>query len=84
MEPQSLINILFGLVAFFGGIWIRGIADSLKELKRTDSGLASKMQAIEVLIAGDYIKRDDFHDFTKTLFDTLAKIEEKLDRKVDK
>ena len=84
MDPQSLINILFGLVAFFGGIWVRGIADSLKELKQVDTELASKMQSIEVLIAGDYIKRDDFHDFTKELFGKLAKIEEKLDRKVDK
>lgn len=84
MDTQSLINILFGLVAFFGGIWVRGIADSMKELKHTDSELATKVQAIEVLVAGEYIKREDFEGFTKAMFVKLDKIEDKLDKKVDK
>lgn len=84
MDTQSLINILFGLVAFFGGIWVRGIADSMKELKHTDSELATKVQAIEVLVAGEYIKREDFESFAKAMFVKLDKIEDKLDKKADK
>ena len=84
MDTQSLINILFGLVAFFGGVWIRGIADSLKELKHADVELSEKVQAIEVLVAGEYIKREDFEKFATAMFTKLDKIEEKIDRKADK
>jgi len=46
--------------------------------------LITKLQAIEVLVAGTYIKRDDFNDVIKVLFAKLDKIDEKLDAKADK
>jgi len=42
------------------------------------------LQAIEVLVAGTYIKRDDFNDVIKVLFAKLDKIDEKLDAKADR
>lgn len=84
MESQSIINILFGLVTFFGGMWVRGIADSMKELKRTDAELADKVQGIEVLVAGEYVKRDALDKSMDALFAKLDRIELKLDGKADK
>lgn len=84
MEAQTIINILLGLVAFFGGIWVRGISDSMKDLKKTDAALADKVQKIEVLVAGDYVKRDEMDKLGDALFKKLDRIESKLDGKVDK
>lgn len=84
MEAQTIINILLGLVAFFGGIWVRGISDSMKDLKKTDAELADKVQKIEVLVAGDYVKRDEMDKLGDALFKKLDRIESKLDGKVDK
>ena len=84
MDAQMIINILLGLSAFFGGIWVRGIADSMKELKKTDSELAEKVQKIEVLVAGDYVKREEMEKLGDALFKKLDRIESKLDGKVDK
>jgi len=84
MDAQSIINILLGLSAFFGGIWVRGIADSMQELKKTDVVLADKVQKIEVLVAGDYVKREEMEKLGDALFKKLDRIEFKLDSKVDK
>jgi hypothetical protein len=84
MDNQTIINILLGLVAFFGGIWVRGLSDSMKELKKTDSELATKVQSIELLVAGQYVKREDFKELSDALFRKLDRIEVKLDSKMDK
>ena len=84
METQTVINTLLGLVAFFGGVWVRGLSDSLKELKKTDGDLTMKVQSIEVLVAGEYVKREELKAFELALFKKLDRIEEKLDNKKDK
>lgn len=84
MEAQTIINALLGLVAFFGGIWVRGLSDSMKELKTADLDLTSKVQAIELLVAGQYVRREELKSFEMALFKKLDRIEEKLDTKQDK
>ena len=84
MDAQMLINTLLGAVAFLGGIWVRGIADSMKELKTVDIELAEKVQSIEVLVAGQYVKRDELEKLGAAIFTKLDRIESKLDLKADK
>lgn len=84
MDSQTVINTLVGLVAFFGGIWVKGIADSIKDMKTTDAELAEKVQGIELLVAGQYVKREELDKLGIALFAKLDRIENKLDGKVDK
>lgn len=84
MEPQVIINILAGLVTFFFGYWMKALSDSMKELQETDRKLADKVAAIEVLVAGAYVKRDDFDKSLEAIFRKLDRIEDKLDGKADK
>jgi len=84
MDAQTMLNWAFGLTTFFGGIWVRGIADSLKELKSVDNDLATKVQGIELLVAGQYVKRDELAALGNAIFVKLDKIEAKLDHKADK
>lgn len=84
MESQTIINVLIGLVAFFGGVWVKSISESLKEMKATDTQLADKVQHIEVLVAGQYVKRDEQDALSRALFTKLDRIELKLDTKADK
>jgi len=84
MDSQTIINILLGLTAFFGGIWVRGLADSMKELKTADMLLADKVQGIELLVAGQYVKREDFRELSDAIFKKLDRIETKIDGKQDK
>lgn len=57
---------------------------SLTELREADTKLADKVSSIEILVAGQYVKRDDMDRSFSALFVKLDRIEDKLDSKVDK
>ena len=84
MDTQILINALLSLVAFLGGWWMRVMWTSLSELRSADSKLTEKVQAIEVLVAGNYVRREDLDKLTDALFKKLDSRENKVDGKVDK
>lgn len=81
---QNLLNWAFGLLNVAFGFILKALWDSYKDLKRTDAALADKVNAIEVLVAGQYVKRDDFDRVANIIFLKLDKISDKLDQKADK
>ena len=81
---QSFLNWVFGIVNIAIGAFMKVMWDSYKDLKKTDKELADKVSSIEVLVAGQYVKRDDFNTVTTQIFAKLDKILDKLDQKVDK
>ena len=83
-EFQILFNIVLGIAAFFGGFMLHAMWDKQQRLEETDIKLAEKVASIETLVAGDYVKRDEFTAHINALFSKLDKISDKLDRKVDK
>ena len=46
--------------------------------------MTEKVNTIEILIAGNYMSKQDFDKIAAAIFQKLDKIEDKLDRKVDK
>lgn len=84
MDTQTAFNIVLSLVAFLGGWVLNSLRDSIRALQKTDAELADKVQHIEVLVAGTYVKRDDMDRLGTALFAKLDKIEAKLDGKADK
>jgi len=58
--------------------------DSIRDLQDGEKKLAEKVSSIEVLVAGNYVKRDDFDRSVQAIFHKLDRIEDKLDGKADK
>jgi len=58
--------------------------ESLNELRSADARLTEKVQAIEVLVAGNYVTKSDLNVLTEALFKKLDRIESKVDNKADK
>jgi hypothetical protein len=83
-DPQTIFNVLVGLVAFLGGWVLNSLRDSIAALHHADESLTTKVQAVELLVAGSYVKRDDLDKLSAALFDKLDKIDNKLDKKADK
>lgn len=83
-DAQTAFNVVLSLVAFLGGWVLNSLRDSIASLHKSDTELATKVQHIEVLVAGSYVKRDDLDKMTTALFTKLDKIEAKLDGKADK
>lgn len=84
LTTQWILNGAMGLLAMLFGYLLKGIKDTLQDLQRRDIVLADKVQAIEVLVAGDYVKRTELVSHLDKLAQTLERIEDKLDRKADK
>jgi len=81
---QDFLNWAFGILNLILGGFIKAMWDSYKELKKTDSELAEKVNQIEVLVAGTYVKRDDFDRVANAIFLKLDKISDKLNLKADR
>jgi len=84
MDWQWIANGLFVIVSFMGGILYRDVRAGMKEQEDDLSKLATKIQGIEVLVAGDYVRKTDQDKLSEALFKKLDQICEKLDRKADK
>jgi len=83
-EPQIIFNVLLGLVAFFGGWVLNSLRDSIKSLHESETILTAKIQSVEILVAGSYVKHDDMNRLSSAIFTKLDRIETKLDKKADK
>jgi len=84
MEFQDLFNTAMGALLLLGGWFLRIMWDSLQGLQKQDRELAEKVGKIEVLVAGEYVKKEDFDRVIERLFDKLDHIELKIDSKADK
>ncbi|CAB4135420.1 hypothetical protein UFOVP1078_10 [uncultured Caudovirales phage] len=73
METQSLINIVIGIAAFFGGWTINSITRSIEKIE-------DKLNAVPII----YVSKDDYKEDLKRIYDMLDKIFGKLDDKADK
>ena len=81
---QTYLNYVFGGINLVIGFFLKVMWDSYKELKKADTNLADKVNSIEVLVAGTYVKRDDFDRVANAIFAKLDKISDKLDLKADR
>ena len=81
---QTLFNIAVGLVGALGGWILNTLWQEIKSMQATDDKLAEKVASIEVLVAGQYVKRDDMQVLSSAIFAKLDRIEDKIDSKADK
>lgn len=81
---QAIINWLLAGFGALIGFLLNAVWQSVKDLQDADKALASKVAEIEVLVAGAYVRKDEFTQSVNALFAKLDRIEDKLDKKVDK
>lgn len=81
---QTMINAIIGGFAAAVAFILRVIWEGLRELQKADVDLAAKISEIQLLVAGNYVKKDELDGVIKALFLKLDKIEDKLDKKADR
>jgi len=84
VELQTIINWGVALIAFLMGWVLNNLKSANDEQRRDLNNLSDKVQNIEVLVAGTYVKRDDMNKLGDAIFHKLDRIEAKLDSKADK
>ena len=81
---QSVINWILGGFGALLGFVVKAVWDAVKDLQASDKDLADKVSKIEVLVAGEYVKKDEFNSIMMRIFEKLDHIESKIDNKADK
>lgn len=81
---QTIINWLLAGFGTLIGFLLNAVWQAVKDLQSADKVLAEKVGSIEVLVAGTYVRKDEFMSQMNALFAKLDKIEDKIDRKADK
>ena len=74
---QTLINTIISIGAGAYALLLKSIWDSVKSLDQ-------QVGKLEVSVAGEYLKREEWKHDMQRLFDKLDAIETKLDGKADK
>jgi len=75
--------VLSGFCAVLGFL-LNAVWQAVKDLQRADNELTKRESEIEVLVAGNYVTRQEFDRVVQRLFAKLDSIDSKLDSKVDK
>jgi hypothetical protein len=81
---QELINWLVGGFGALVGFLLKVMWEAVKDLQSADLELTSKVNSIEVLVAGNYVSRDEFDKVISRLFLKLDVIDDKLTKKADR
>jgi hypothetical protein len=81
---QGMINTIITLSGGIFGWLLKTLWDSVRMLERTDDMILEKVNRVEVLVAGEYVRREEFRDTVERLFVKLDQIEAKIDQKADK
>lgn len=72
-----MVNLIITITAGGYGFVIKSMWDSLKNLD-------TQVGNLQVSVAGEYLKREEWKQDMQRLFDKLDVIDEKLDKKADK
>lgn len=84
MESQDIINVLIAGVGALFGYVLNGVRQSVNALHQADTDLTNRVQQIEVLVAGNYVTRDEYQRSMERLYAKLESIDSKLSGKADK
>jgi hypothetical protein len=95
MDWQWIANGAFVIIGIIGTALFQSLKDStehafksvnesIREIEIDAVRLTDKVQAIELLVAGNYVRKDELKNITDALFKKLDLIYEKLDKKADK
>lgn len=84
MDLMLAFNIAIALIAFLGGWLLKTLFERIRQLESADRDMAREVAALRVDLPSFYVRRDEFRQLGDSIFETLRRIEDKLDRKVDK
>jgi hypothetical protein len=79
-----LFDIAIALAGALGGWVLNSVRQSVRDLQEADRVLTDKVMQIEVLVAGNYVNKDELRNVVEDIKRTLLRIETKLDHKVDR
>ena len=83
-DYQQAFDIAITLVGGLGGWILANVQSQLNDARKSQTDLTDKVQRMEVLVAGEYVKRDEFRKDVDNIFVVLRRIEDAVAGKADR
>lgn len=80
MTPDQIYQLLLGLVAAFGGIWIRRLQSDIRDLEEDVDRIRDEYQRRDDALRDYALISDNIKDIKNTLNRILDKLDKKADR----
>lgn len=84
MMDQQVVNFLFMGASALAGFVLNSVWNAVKDLQESDKEIAEKISSIEVLVAGNYVKREEFERSIQRIFEKLDHIDAKIEGRRDR
>ena len=84
MDTQDLINTAFAALGGLTGWVLNNLKESIDSLRKQDLVTTDKIQRMEVLVAGDYVKRSELVAMLASIRCQLEKMDDKMDKMAGK
>lgn len=81
---QQVVNFLFMGASALAGFVLNSVWNAVKDLQESDKEIAEKISSIEVLVAGNYVKREEFERSIQRIFEKLDHIDAKIEGRRDR
>jgi len=81
---QEIFNWAIAITGILGGWVLKTIWSSVKDLQNADKEIIDRVAAVEVLVAGKYVTREDFEKVVDRLFTKLDAISDQVGKKADR
>lgn len=77
-------NIVAGIAGAFGGWILNNIWSQIKELQSADKEVVNRLSAVEILVAGTYVRRDELAAMNSTQNDEIRMLGSKIEHAYEK
>jgi len=83
-STQLVFNFAMASLGALALFILNSVWGRLGKLEVSDTQLAAEIAKLSILVAGEYVKRDEVEKLGTAIFAKLDRIENKLDGKADK
>ena len=84
MDYQGLFNIAVGSLGFLFGFLLNNVWSEIKTLQQNERDTTTRIGAIEVLVAGNYVTKAEHTRTMEKVFEKLDEISRDVNKKVDR
>jgi hypothetical protein len=79
MDLQTMVNVILGGLGGLMAIILSNLRALIESVRQSQVESDSKLQKVELLVAGNYVTKAEQADSDKKVTATLQRIEDKLD-----
>jgi regulator of replication initiation timing len=84
VDLRTAFDIALSLITFLGGWLMKTLFDRIDKLEEADNRMTQALNDLRVELPSRYVDKEDFIRVSNKMLSTLERIEDKLDKKVDK